>query len=55
MKITNDTLIDIKELLCYLKMTVDFSGKRYFSYKQLREIIKLYVKKEVDGYDKDYL
>lgn len=40
MKITNDTVIDIEKLAGYLKMTVDFSGKKYFSYKQVREIIK---------------
>lgn len=39
-KVTNDTLIDIEKLVCYLKMIVDFSGKKCLSYKQLREIIK---------------
>lgn len=55
-KVTNDTIIDIERLACYLKMTVDFSGKKYFSYKELREIIKYHrFIKEPDGYDKDYL
>lgn len=49
MRIKGDSLIDVEKLVGYLKMIIDFTGKRYFSYKQLREIIKLYVKGDKDA------
>lgn len=43
-KLKPSKLVDLENLQGHLKMTYEFSGKKYISYRQLLDIIRLYLK-----------